>query len=351
MWQGQESKGAITNTGVGMKRSKKVTKPSATGLAISARRTMGAKLFEQALFGVSRIARLHPLANPKRHDVEVIRNVPYSPDRKRAHLLDVYRPLNGDSPSPTVLYVHGGAFRILSKESHWIMGLMFARAGFTVFNINYRLAPRHPYPAAMEDTSTACLWVKDHAAEYGGDPNRIVYAGESAGGNLVTALALASSYKRPEPWARAVWDANPQPTAVIAACAMLQVSDVWRFKRQNRLNLIVWDRLREASVGYLPYVDGDPEEWALADPLVFLERGLPPDRPLPPFFAFAGTRDPLLDDTRRLKAALDDLGVTCETSVYPGGIHAFHALIWERRARRCWRDQFRFLRDQQLVAA
>ena len=67
------------------------------------------------------------------------------------------------------------------------------------------------------------------------------------------------------------------------------------------------------------------------------------ERPLPPFFAPVGTRDPLLDDTRRLEKALGALGVPCEARYYPGGIHAFHAMVWDPAARRCWRDALAFL--------
>ena len=67
------------------------------------------------------------------------------------------------------------------------------------------------------------------------------------------------------------------------------------------------------------------------------------DRPLPPFFAPVGTRDPLLDDTRRLEKALGALDVPCEARYYPGGIHAFHAMVWDPAARRCWRDALAFL--------
>jgi acetyl esterase len=88
----------------------------------------------------------------------------------------------------------------------------------------------------------------------------------------------------------------------------------------------------------------------LADPLVLFERGGPPggfDRALPPFFAAVGTRDPLLPDTRRLEKALATLGVPCEARYYPGGIHAFHAIIWLSMSRRCWRDALAFL-DRHL---
>jgi acetyl esterase len=67
------------------------------------------------------------------------------------------------------------------------------------------------------------------------------------------------------------------------------------------------------------------------------------ERPLPPFFAPVGTKDPLLDDTRRLEKALASLGVPCEARYYPGGYHAFHALVWDPSARRCWRDALAFL--------
>ncbi|MFU8803138.1 MAG: alpha/beta hydrolase, partial [Bradymonadaceae bacterium] len=81
----------------------------------------------------------------------------------------------------------------------------------------------------------------------------------------------------------------------------------------------------------------------LANPLLLLEEGIAPDRPLPPFFAPVGTRDPLLDDTRRLKAALEALDVPCEARYYPGELHAFHAFLWRAQARKCWTDTFTFL--------
>src|SRR5262249_25588668 len=81
----------------------------------------------------------------------------------------------------------------------------------------------------------------------------------------------------------------------------------------------------------------------LADPLLWLERAPPPERPLPPFFAGVGTADVLLDDTRRLKAALERLGTPCEVRYYPGEVHAFHALVWRPSAGAFWRESFAFL--------
>lgn len=306
------------------------------------RRAAGYTAMRGLFEGLSRAGRLLPHADPARHGVEVLRDISYRPTGERWHLLDVYRPVERDGPLPVVLYVHGGAFSILSKDTHWLMALAFARRGYVVFNINYRLAPAHRFPAAVEDACAAARWVLDHAPAYGGDPERLVYAGESAGGNLVTALALAACYRRPEPFARALFDASPPIRAVIPACPILQVSDPGRFTRRRKLSQFVVDRLTEVSLLYLPR-GAHGLDLTLADPVVFLETGAPPDRPLPPFFAFAGTRDPLLDDTRRLKRALDRLGATCEARFYPGGLHAFHALVFDPRARQCWTEQFAFL--------
>jgi acetyl esterase len=291
--------------------------------------------------------RLHPLARPERHDVEVLRDFAYVDDGLAEHRLDVWRPARGRGPRPVVLYVHGGGFRILSKDTHWVMALSFARRGYLVVSINYRLAPRHPYPAAIADACAAYRWTVANAAQHGGDLGRLVLAGESAGANLVAALVVAACWRREEPWARAVWDTGVVPRAAVPACGLLQVSDAERFERRKKLPLWLRDRIHEVEHAYLRGVDLTRRQTLeLADPLVWLEKAQPPERPLPPFFAPVGTRDPLLDDTRRLKAALDRLGAVCEARYYAGQAHAFHAMVFRRAARRCWGDAFDFLERQ-----
>src|SRR5690606_20004456 len=190
----------------------------------------------EALFrGASSAARLHPLANPERHKVEIVRDVPYLDGGLVDHRLDIYRPTGRKQPLPVVMYVHGGGFSLLSKDTHWIMALIYARYGYLVFNISYRLAPRHPYPAAIMDTLAAFEWVVEHAAAYGGDLNRLVVAGESAGANLVSALTIATCYPRPEPWARRVFDLGVTPRVAVPACGIFQVTDAGRFARRRRL--------------------------------------------------------------------------------------------------------------------
>ncbi|MCA9539028.1 MAG: alpha/beta hydrolase [Myxococcales bacterium] len=304
------------------------------------RRRAGGVVIDATLNSISRAGRLHPNSLAIQRGVDVIRDVPYLPSGDRWHRLDVYRPTDHPGPHPVLFYVHGGGFRILSKDTHWMMGLQFARRGFTVFSINYRLAPASPYPAALQDAFAAAAFVRDHAADYGADPSRFVLAGESAGGNIVCAMTAAHCYRRPEPWARAFYDLNLPIEAVMPAAGLLQVTDPDRFRRR-RPDLPAWlmDRITEVSEGYLHKAGDAP----LADPLLIFEAGAPPERPIPPMLATAGTRDPILDDTRRLGPAIERLGGTCDVRIYPGGAHAFHAVFWRDLARQCWADHFAFL--------
>lgn len=313
------------------------------------RARIGRALSDSAWNVLARGSRLLPAARPERHGVTCVRDVPYASTGDHHHLLDVYRPDRGEGPFPVVLYVHGGGFRILSKDTHWVMALAFARRGYLVFTINYRLAPEHRYPAALEDAATALGWVARNAASYGGDPSRLVLAGESAGANLVTSLAVATSYARPEAFARALFEAEIRPRAVIPACGLFQVSDPERFARKKKkLSVFLHDRIVEVSRSYLPPGPVAEGHLDLADPVVWLERGAAPDRPLPPFFAGVGTRDPILDDTRRLHAALTRLGARSEARYYPGEIHAFQALAFRDGARAYWREVYAFL-DEVLA--
>jgi acetyl esterase len=293
---------------------------------------------------LSRIGRLHPGAKPSRQGVRRIRDIAYRPGGSKAHLLDVYQPVEAGGPLPVVIYIHGGGFQALSKDTHWVMGLAFARRGYLVFNINYRLAPRHRFPSAMEDACAAFEWVVGNAHRWGGDVSRLALAGESAGANLVTALAVALCYERPEPWSRAARATGIRPQVVLACCGIHQVSDADRFARRKPLHSFIADILGDVERSYLPREAPDsPGGLELADPLLLLERGEEPVHPLPAFHLPVGTADPLLDDTRRLAAALDRLGVPCEAAYYEGKPHAFHAVVLGSSAKRCWRDMLGFL--------
>lgn len=316
---------------------------------VDARKTIGKWALTSFFEGLSAAGKLHPQSDPKKHGVEVVSNIRYHetspPTKSQYHLLDVYRPIKRDGPLPVVLYCHGGAFRILSKDTHWIMALAFARRGYVVANINYRLAPECPFPAALEDSCYAFKWVIDNIADYGGDVSQLVLAGESAGGNLVTALSICATYARPEPYAQMVFNTNVAPKVVLPACGILQVSDVDRFARQKEIPSWVVDRLEEVAFGYIgrkASASVGDKNTELANPLLILESDVAPVRPLPAYFATCGTKDILIYDTKRLIPALEKHGAVAEAMYYPGEIHAFHALLFRKAAKKCWVDQLRF---------
>lgn len=308
----------------------------------------GSKLVEGFFSGLAYAGRLHPASRPERHGIECVRDLAYLPGGDKAHLLDLYIP-PGPGPHPVVFYVHGGGFRILSKETHWLMGLIFARRGFLVVNVNYRLAPQNPYPAALEDVVAAYRWTLAQIGQHGGDPSRLVFAGESAGANLITALTLALAYERPEPFAQSAYAAGVMPLAVLPACGLFQVTEPERFDAWPGLRKFVRARIHEVTHGYIGKDTRPDETLALADPLLILERGQPPLRPLPPFFMPVGTADPLEIDTQRMLVALHALGVPAEARYYAGEIHAFHAMIWRKNAQRCWGDTMAFLGHHGLL--
>lgn len=294
--------------------------------------------------GLSTSSALLPPSWPSRHGLERVRNIRYFASRDTAHLLDVYLPddtYRTTGPRPVCVYFHGGGFRILSKDTHWLMGIAFARAGYVVFNVDYRKAPDR-YPAAHHDAARALEWVYEHAAAFGGDPERVFLAGESAGGNLVASLVASACWRHDEAWARPLFDL-PVPRAAVPFCGLFQVSDPGRLSRRRRLPTWLRDRVEEPAESYLGGIGVDVDRPELADPVIIFERGDPPMRPLPPFLLSVGTKDPLLDDTRRMQTALERLDAPVEARYYRGEVHAFQAFVWRENARQAWRDTYDFL--------
>lgn len=296
-------------------------------------------VIDRGLRSASRLGKIHPASRRLHDGVEIIRDVAYRDTGSAFHTLDIYRPTDRPGPRPVMFYIHGGGFRILSKDTHWMMGLKFARHGYLVVSINYRLAPEHPFPAAIEDTIDALEWTLENVEQWGGDPGRLSLAGESAGGNLSCALVVGSCYERPEPLARRIFDRDLSFDVVLPACGLLQVSDPERF-RARRPDLPGWldGRILDVSRTYLMGARG-----GLADPLLVFEGDAEPVRPLPPMIAICGTRDPILDDTRRLGAALERIGTPHQVEIYPGGVHAFHAVFWSPLGAAAWQAQLDFV--------
>lgn len=292
--------------------------------------------------GLAAVGRLAPQADPAWHGLQRVEGVPYGP--LPGQVLDIYRPVDRSGLLPGLLYLHGGGFRAMSRKTHWLLGLAYARRGMVVFLADYRLGRPHPYPIPAEDACAAWAWVAEHAEAWGADPARLGVAGESAGANLAAMVGVASAWSRPEPFARRVYDAPARPRVALPACGILQVSDTARFHRRKRLLPPVRLVIEDVERVYLP--GGLDAEVSLADPLKVVESAAP-DRPPPAFFLPVGTRDPLLDDTRRMARALRAHGAVAEDRYYPGEVHAFHAFVWRPAAQRCWRETYAFL-DQHL---
>lgn len=301
------------------------------------------RTFSAFVRGVETAARKHPATDPARYGVTVISHEPYLMSGDDSHSLDIYVPEKQLPSRPAVLYIHGGSFRNLSKELLWFAALKFAREGYVVFNLEYRKGTRR-YPACIADVCAAATWVGKYGHKYGANRDQLIIAGESAGGNLATALTLACALDRKERWAKSVRDEGIRPIAAAVACGILQVSHPERFKMRGILGRWIGDCISDATANYLPDPNATAGVYPLADPLILLEAMPAGHLGLPPFFVACGGADPLLEDSERLKLALDRLHVPNELRVYPGGVHGFHVLLpWTKKATTLWQDQLAFV--------
>lgn len=320
--------------------------PPAFGRRLSSHFLQNATRFalHHGVINFAKAVRLTPVQWANRRQVEVLANHSYKPGSKsRAHRMDILRPRQTTN-APIVLYVHGGGFGLLSKDSHWHLATAWAAQGFWVANINYRLAPKHPYPAALEDVADAFCFVREHAHRLGGDPTRIILAGESAGGNLVTALALMLAHDFQWPWAKRLFALNVQPTAVLPACGLLQVSEPRRYELlAPHLSVHMHKHIHMVCTRYTRNSSPAALAIGLDSPLQWLEQHVP-TRALPPFFITCGDADPILSDSQRLYAALQKQQAPCELRLYPRQGHAFHALPWRPQAKQHAADSIDFVK-------
>ncbi|WOD20009.1 alpha/beta hydrolase [Paraburkholderia kirstenboschensis] len=108
----------------------------------------------------------------------------------RARLYQAVEP-SWAEPAPALVYYHGGGFTVGSVDTHDALCRMFARDGkCTVLSVDYRLAPEHKFPTAVDDAFDALVWLHAHAAEFGIDGKRLAVGGDSAGGTLATVCAV-----------------------------------------------------------------------------------------------------------------------------------------------------------------
>jgi alpha-L-fucosidase 2 len=241
-------------------------------------------------------------------------------------LLDAYVPLT-PGPHPVAILIHGGGWGRGDKRTvpagdsaditPWFSA--FTDAGFTSFSINYRLAPAHLWPACFDDVQTAIRWVKAHAAEYKGDPNRIVLVGHSAGGHLACLAAVRAD----------------EATRVQAVVGFAAVTDhVKDSARRNGLSPALQRLLNR------PNLIDDESARLLREisATSYLKPGLPP------FFLIHGTADKSVpyDQSTAFQEQLRAAGVECELVTIPEAQHAFGT--WTALAPGYPRQMFTWLR-------
>jgi acetyl esterase/lipase len=205
----------------------------------------------------------------------------------------------GEGPFPIAILIHGGGWGGGDKANEYVPPTeQLTKANFAWFSINYRLAPRHRWPACMEDVRTAIDWVKQHAAEFKGDPNRIALIGYSAGGHLAAYAAATAND-----------DARPQALVVLAGPTDL-VADCERRGGMSPSLQALFDR----------DITLDDEARAI------LRQTSPLNQvtgKMPPSLLIHGTLDVSVPYSQSVnfQAKLKELGTSCDLITIPGGEH------------------------------
>jgi acetyl esterase len=302
---------------------------------------------DAGMHALAELVDFMPRMKQRMRSCRLIEDIEYARHGGQILCLDILQPI-GSGPHPVLIYLHGGGFAIGSKRSHRALAAAYASKGYLVCNIDYRLAPQHPFPAAIEDACASWLWAVDHVKDYGGDSKRMGLAGESAGANLALAVTLACCTSRPEPFAAPLFERSLLPALALLYCGFLQTSKPERYRRSG-VSALAARIATDAARSYLGKFASHPDsERALADPLCLVEAmTAAPD--LPPIFIAAGLDDPVAADSQRLEIALHQLHSPCNAHYYAGENHAFHVMFWREQAVRCWRDSFEFLQQHLPV--
>ena len=293
-------------------------------LARAARRSSG--VFEEALDeGLGGASSPAPRARRGKnalpfwlHDsrVERTKDISYGPYGRR-NRLDVYRPkapVAGNAKgAPVLLQIHGGAWLIGDKSQQGLpLMLELAAQGWVCVAINYRLSPRATWPDHLLDCKLALAWVRDHIAEYGGDPDLVCVTGGSAGAHLATMVALTPNEPQYQPGFEST------DTSVAACIPFYAPYDLGTLFASTGAAAWIGQRFARWVVGTTP--EEEPEKFDDASPM----HHLTPDAP--PFFVIHGSSDNLVpvvqarEFVRALRAVSTELVLYAEV---PGASHAF----------------------------
>jgi acetyl esterase/lipase len=130
-------------------------------------------------------------------DVKVERDIPYTESADPRQKLDVYAP-NGATNLPVVFWIHGGGWQTGDRTSVQLKPKAFVEKGFVFISTGYRLLPNVEMIDIFRDVAKSVHWVHDHIAQYGGDPNRILVMGHSAGAQLAALISIDDRYLKAE---------------------------------------------------------------------------------------------------------------------------------------------------------
>ena len=226
--------------------------------------------------------------------VEVTRGVPVREVDGWRVTADVHRPA-GDGPFPVLVHLHGGAWVLGTPDTHRRLAADLAGLGLLTVVVDYRRAPKHRFPAAVEDTVHAVAWARENASSFGGDPDVVLVGGDSAGANLAAAALATGRVGR-----------------VAAALLFYGIYDVHR-------SLPV---LRHLLGGDTPetqlYLEPDDARSLLDDPRLHPERYC---ADFPPSLVLSGTDDPLVTESRALARRLADAGVDHDLALISDAPH------------------------------
>ena len=248
----------------------------------------------------------------KPRNVDSVENISYAEDDKW-HLLDVYRPRKATGPLPVIVNIHGGAWVYGDKKVYAPYCMYLASRGFAVINASYRLAPRHIFPAPLEDVGKMVEWVFHHSDEYGLDLSNLFFVGDSAGAHLATAytaIQLNEAYAKSFPEIKA--DARFIPKGLLLNCGVFDMEAEWK-KQGRALTPFLTDLLGEK-----PTVEAvkqmSPAQYMTSD--------------FPPVHLTTSNGDFLRKHSYRLKEVLEKKGVEVVFKEYgekkkPQG-HVFH---------------------------
>jgi len=237
------------------------------------------------------------------------KDLAYGPDPSQ--VARIYRPagLAAESKAPVVVYYHGGGWVIADLQTYDATPRFMAEAlNAVVVSVEYRHAPEHRFPAQHEDANAAYDWAVKNAASWGGDPSKLVVAGESAGGNLAVNAAIH---------ARDAKIATPKAVIAVYPIASSDPNLPSKTEAANAkpLNtpMLKW---------FAHYAQRTPAD--MQDPRWDLTKANL--RGLPPVTIINADIDPLRDDGLALQKALVAVGVTAERKVYPGVVHEFFGM-------------------------